>query len=277
MIAGCSPATRPPSIERPEPKVQKPSVPDSSPGSDTYITPYTPGRLQYYIQVISTAQAIGDDSIHRTDSTRVTGILTAILATGPHRNTVIGHVQIDSASITRGSGTSVPIQPSELSAFMIDNLTGRVASSSEEVQHDCTKGDFEASPIHGGEVLPSINPSLAQKAWTDTSSASICRGGALLRITRVASYVRLQSPDSAFYLFRVTQFQITGNGHQWGQKIAVSGDGASTDTLRLSGFPLRLQEVTGRSQAKLTFQTSSRAQEFVQTSMTHIVLRRDSR
>jgi hypothetical protein len=272
IIAGCAPTARPPMMQKPETKLQKPSTTDSSSGRDVYATPYAPGRLQYDLQIFSVAQLLAGDSVHRSDSTYVVGVVTTTLAAGPQRNTIIARVESDSISVRRGSSTSVPVRSSEPPVFTIDTQTGEVEPTNESTLADCVNGDFESSPIDGREVLPTVHISAAN-TWTDTLSTSTCRGGTLLRITRVASYTRLQLPDSTLHIARVTHFQIAGNGQQWNQRIEVSGDGTSTDTLYLGGVPPRLRAVTGSSQTKLVFKTELRVQEFIQASTTHILMR----
>lgn len=271
-IAACTTARLTPAPERPEPGVQKPTAGDSSTLVRVSASPFTAGRLKYDFRTFSIARAVGGDSAHRADSSVVVGILTATLVADSSRNTMLARVKSDSVSVTTGNGTSVPILPSELLVFAIDTRTGRVIQTNQEPTRDCTTGGLDSSPIYGREVLPSIGV-LTIQTWVDTVHTSMCRGGVLLTITRVASYTRMQSPDSAMQLLRSTQFHITGGGRQWDQKIEVSGEGTSIDTLRLGGFPIRLREVTGSSQVQLSFRTQLRTQEFVQASTTHIALR----
>jgi hypothetical protein len=275
IVAGCTPTptTRQPTVDKPEPKLQKPITTDSTTDRDVYATPYSPGRLQYDLQIFSVARVLAGDSTHRSDSTHVIGLITTTFAAGSRSNTAVARVESDSIAVIRGTGTSVPLQASESLGFAIDTQTGEVEPTNPVRLDDCSKDGFESSPIDGREVLPTIHALATLNTWTDTVSTFTCRGGALLRITRVASYARLQSPDSILHIARITQFQITGNGQQWNQKIEVSGDGTSTDTLRLGGFPLRLQVIAGSSQTRLVFKTELRLQEFIQTSRTRIVMR----
>ena len=272
-VAGCTSTTRQPAVDKPEPTLQKPITTDSSTGRDVYATPYAPGHLQYDLQIFSETRAFAGDSVHRSDSTRVIGLITTTFATGSHRNTAIVRVEFDSVSVIRGSGTSVPLRANGSLTFTINTQIGEVEPTNQVRLDSCSKEDLESSPIDGREVLPTIHTLATPNTWTDTLSTSTCRGGALLRITRIASYTRVESPDSTLHIARITQFQITGNGQQWNQRIEVSGDGTSTDTLRLGGFPLRLLDVAGSSQTRLIFKTELRLQQFIQTSRTHIVMR----
>jgi len=272
-VAGCTSTTRQPAVGKPEPTLQKPITTDSSTGRDVYATPYAPGHLQYDLQIFSETRAFAGDSVHRSDSTRVIGLITTTFATGSHRNTAIVRVEFDSVSVIRGSGTSVPLRANGSLTFTINTQIGEVEPTNQVRLDSCSKEDLESSPIDGREVLPTIHTLATPNTWTDTLSTSTCRGGALLRITRIASYTRVESPDSTLHIARITQFQITGNGQQWNQRIEVSGDGTSTDTLHLGGFPLRLLDVAGSSQTRLIFKTELRLQQFIQTSRTHIVMR----
>jgi len=272
FLAGCT-ATRPsPAPERPDPQVQKPIGGDSSTSVRAATSPFGAGRLDYNFRIFSITHALAGDSTPRADSSLVVGILIATLSVSPSRNTVLARVESDSVTVTTGSGTSVPISPGELFLFTIDTRTGQVVQTNRQTTPDCGSSISDSSPIYGREVLPNISIPATQ-AWADTVHTSMCRGGALLTVTRIASYTHLQSPDSVKQLLRLTQFHIAGTGRQWDQKIEVSGEGSSLDTLRLSGFPIRLTQITGRSQVRFVFRTQLRVQEFLQTSTTHIALR----
>ena len=272
ISAGCTTPTPPPVTERPEPRIRKPATVDSPTTANVHTTAFTPGHFQYDFQTHSITRVLAGDSTHLADSTHVIGILRATLVAGPTRSTVLAHVEADSTSVTTGNGTSVPVSQREVFTFTIDTQTGEVAPTNQEGTRDCMKDGMDRSPLYGREVLPSI-PIPTVQTWTDTIHTSTCRGGVFLLITRIASYSRLPSPDSVSQLLRLTQFEITGNGRQWDQKVEVSGGGTSSDTLRLTGSPLRLHEVTGSSQTKLLFRTQLRVQEFIQTSTTRITLR----
>jgi len=272
FLAGCT-ATRPsPAPERPDPQVQKPIGGDSSTSVRAAMSPFGAGRLDYNFRIFSITHALAGDSTPRADSSLVVGILIATLSVSRSRNTVLARVESDSVTVTTGSGTSVPISPGELFLFTIDTRTGQVVQTNRQTTPDCGSGISDSSPIYGREVLPNISIPATQ-AWADTVHTSMCRGGALLTVTRIASYTHLQSPDSVKQLLRLTQFHIAGTGRQWNQKIEVSGEGSSLDTLRLSGFPIRLTQITGRSQVRFVFRTQLRVQEFLQTSTTRIALR----
>jgi hypothetical protein len=272
-FAGCVAHTSPTPAKSSGPVAADPALADSSSTtSKASAVLYQPGQLQYDLSTFSVVQALAGDSTHHADSSRIAGILTTRLTAGPAHNVVTALVQPDSVSLTIGSGTSVPIPLSAPFAFTIDTRTGRVVPNKQETAQDCHQGRSESLPLYGGEVLPAIHVP-AVDTWTDTVRTFSCRGGALLAITRIASYRRLQSTDSTPELVRSTQFQVTGSGYQWDQKIEVSGEGTSIDTLHFGGSPLRLQKVVGSSQAILLFRTQSRAQEFAQTATTHITLR----
>jgi len=271
ILAGC--AMRKPSPPAEPPRSVKAAAVDSpSTVLGAGASPYQPGEVRYDVQVLSIVQALGGDSTHHADSSRVSGSLAATFIDGPGRNAATAYVQADSLSLTAGSGTSVPIPTSGRFIFTIDMRTGQVRSSGRDTAQDCPQASPESPPFYGREVIPAILPEV--DTWNDTLQTSACRGGALLSIRRIASYKRAQSANPAPQLLRSTQFRITGSGYQWGQKIEVSGEGTATDTLQLGGVPLRLQDVHGSSQATLIFRAPLRIQEFTQATTTRITLRR---
>jgi len=269
IVAGCV-AHKPPSTIEP-PGVVKSVAADSAPITPSISsTLYQPGELHYDLQIFSVVQAFGGDSTHRADSSRIGGIITTSFTTGPERNVVTARVQSDSLSLTAGSGTSVPLPNTGQFVFAIDTRTGHIMPNSQEMLQDCSQAGPESSPLYGREVIPAIRSKV--DVWNDTLQSSACRGGVVLSVRRIVSYK--QSADSTLRLFRSTQFHITGSGHQWGQKIEVSGEGTSRDTLRMGGSPLRIQGVVGSSQATFVFRSPLRTQEFTQTTTTRIALRR---
>ena len=270
LLAGCVRASSPRAPGQPEPDIRKSLTDSLKPANIESTTTYSPGQLYYRLESFSVTHVTVGDSIPHTDSTRLTGNLTATFAAGPTQTTVIGQIRSDSIFVATGSGTSIPIKPSELAAFTIETQTGQVKPVNQGVHPSCTGAGASSSPISGREVVPSIH---LRQAWMDTLYTTTCRAGTFLTIRRVASYTRLQLPDSSFQFLRSTQVQITGNGHQWDQKVEVSGEGTSTDTLYVSGFPLRLQQISGMSQIALLFRTPLRTQNFIQTTITHITLR----
>lgn len=272
ISGGCTTATSPRAPQQPELGTKRSSPLDSSAIASVNGSIYVDAQLRYNLQVSSVIRVIAGDSTRRVDSTRVTGMLTTTFVAGPARNTVIARVQSDSVAVATGSSTSVPVSPARLSTFTIDTRNGRITPIHQEARQDCASDSTDSSPIDGREVLPGIHIPIVQ-SWTDTLHTSACRGGVLLSITRIAVYTPLQAPDSVLRVLRRTQFQISGNGRQWDQRVEVSGEGIATDTLRLSTFPLQLQELSGGSQMKFLFKTQLRTQEFTQTSATHVMLR----
>lgn len=274
MLAGCAMHVPSSTAESPRTGGVKSSVADSSPIVSTVSTsPYQPGELRYDLQILSIVQAAGADSTHRADSSRIAGILIASFAASSRQNAVTARVQTDSLSLTVPGGTSTPFATADPFTFIIDTQTGQVAPNTDRALQNCSQISTDNIPLDGREVIPSIRLPRVN-TWADTLRTATCRGGALLIVKRTALYTQTQVSDSTVQLLRSTQFQITGSGYQWGQKIEVSGEGTSTDTLGMGGFPLRLREVRGNSRANFLFQAPSRTQEFTQTAITHVELRR---
>src|SRR5689334_24442923 len=87
IATACTPATRQPTVDKPEPKSQKPITTDSSMGRHVYATPYAPGRLQYDLQIFSVTRLLAGDSAHHSDSTHVICLISTTLAAGFRGNT----------------------------------------------------------------------------------------------------------------------------------------------------------------------------------------------
>ena len=232
---------------------------------------YQPGQLRYRLQISSTVQLALGDSTHRVDSTRIAGSFgVRFTTTSPHEE-IRAEVQPDSLSFSVNGGTSVPLLSSSVVVFRIDRRAGRITPNDASENTVCGLAGSSKSPFSGREVLPSMQPRDVN-TWVDTSTTRTCRDSVLLLVTRIASYVRLQSSDSVQQFLRSTRVMVSGTGYQWGQKVDVTGDGTAVDTLQINGFPLRLRELVGNSLLQFQFRTSLKAQEFVQTTRTHVLL-----
>jgi hypothetical protein len=233
---------------------------------------YQPGQLRYRLQVSSTVQLMAGDSVQRSDSTRVTGNFNVVLSSVPGRDRIAAQIQPDSISLTAGSGTSVSTAPAAPITFQINQPTGR-ATVDKATQNSTCDQDAQHSPFSGSEVLPNIQPQFVT-SWVDTSTTTTCRGGVLLTLRRVATYTPLDTADNTYRILRSTQLTVNGVGHQWNQQVNVRGEGAATDTLYLSGSPLRLQQMTGGSYLRLQFQAPLKTQDFSQNTTTNVLLQR---
>lgn len=271
-IAGCaSPTSSTPRAPIPTIPPTEPTIRDSAGSRFSSRFIYQPGQLRYRLQISSAIQLTTPDSIRRVDSTHVTGIVGVRFSTAPGRDDhVVAEVQPDSMMLFAGTGTSVPMIAGPPSTFEIDPRSGR-ATSSKPPQNICGADSSEQSLFSGREVLPRIQLDPVNN-WVDTSATTMCRGAVLLTLMRVASYVRLESPDSSYLLFRLTRLSISGTGYQWGQRVDVAGEGIATDTLKVGGSPIRLQQLTGSSRLQLQFRAPVKVQDFVQTTMTRLFL-----
>lgn len=266
-----SPSPTPGVVHKPATeKIAQDSVSSSSPTGLIYL----PGQIRYSIQVSSAIQVVAGDSVQRIDSTQIRGNLQVVFTKAPTRDQVVAEVQNDSMLFTVGAGTSIATASGPLSAFEIDLRTGRITPNESQRTMLCDPDRHQRSIFSGREVLPSMQPRIVS-TWVDTSATTVCRDSVVLVLTRVASYTRLQISDTAQQLIvRLTRVTVSGRGHQWGQKVDVSGNGTATDTLRLDGSPLRLQESTGNSHLRLQFRAPLKVQEFTQDTQTHIRLQR---
>ena len=233
---------------------------------------YQPGQLRYRLQISSVVQLTTGDSVQRTDSTRVTGNLDVVFSSVPGRDQIAAQIQPDSISLTTGGGTSVSIAAAMPLTFQIDQPTSRVTVDNA-TNSTCDQDVTQHSPFLGTEVLPNIQPQFATP-WVDTSTTTTCRGGVLLTLIRVATYAPLDTTNNTYRILRSTQLTMNGVGHQWNQQVNVRGQGAATDTLYLSGSPLRLQQITGGSYLRLQFHAPLKTQDFSQNTTTHVLLQR---
>lgn len=234
---------------------------------------YQPGQLRYRLQISSAVQLATGDSTHRVDSTRIVGSLGVHFSTIPPRDEVRAEVQPDSLFLIVSSGTSAPLLPGSPIVFHIDPRVGRITANDQPQNTPCGATGSSRSPFSGREVIPTIQPRDVN-TWVDTSTSRTCRDSVVLFVTRTASYVRLQAPDSAQRIVRSTRVTVSGTGYQWGQKVDVTGNGTAADTLQINGFPLRLEELAGSSLLRLQFRTPLKTQEFVQSTTTHVLLER---
>jgi len=271
VVVGCARPTSSPStgvVRGPASEVARQDSAASLPPTQLI---YQPGQLRYRLQISSAVQVTAGDSTHRVDSTRVAGDLDVRFTRTLNREEITAEVRSDSMVLTVGTGTSVPMVSGPLLVFHIDLRTGRIAPNELTGDTFCGRDSSQQSPFSGREVLPSIQLQTVG-SWVDTSVTTTCRDSVLLILTRVASYLRLQSSDNTQQLVRSTRVMVSGTGYQWGQKVDVSGEGTATDTLHLDGSPLRLQESVGSSHLRLQFRAPLKTQEFVQSMTTRVRL-----
>jgi len=270
-VLGCaSSSPSHPSVGVSRSPVAETTSPDSADSRPSRYVIYQPGQVRYRLQISSAVQLAVGDSTHRIDSTRIVGSLGVHFAATPSHDEIRAEVQPDSVSLTIGNGTSVPLEPGSLVVFRIDPRVGRITPNDPSENTICDRANNGRSPFSGREILPSMQPRDVN-TWVDTSTIRTCRDSVLLLVTRIASYVRVQSPDTAQQLVRSTRVTVTGTGYQWGQKVDVTGDGTATDTLRINGFPPRLEQSAGTSLLRLQFRAPLKTQEFIQSTRTYVL------
>ena len=268
LVAGCTSRNLPPLNPGNLPTVSK-NTPSDSTSNTRVRSIYEPGQLQYDLQILSVVQASSGDSTHCVDSSQVMGIVSAMFVTGIRRDQVVANIHVDSVTLRVGNGTLTPLPASPEFSFTIDSPAGTVRS---QFLNTTCSADTVQSPFSGLEVVPAIRAPIPA-SWTDTSETQICRGSISLKLRRIAFYTHNDSQAPSTRLIRTTRVQISGSGSQWDQKVNVTGEGISNDTLLISGVPSRLQSSNGASRVELRFQAPLRIQEFIQTTVTRIVLR----
>jgi hypothetical protein len=225
---------------------------------------FSPGQLEYAIQVQAVVQTLPPDSMHTADSTRTVAAATITFETNsPNKTTAT--ISIDSIRQSV-QGTVSEKLPRQHFQFSI-NPEGTLISEQPDAiktEDKCT-GDTHQAPFSGFELLPRI-PIPLRPTWTDTSDVHTCRDGLSILFHRISNYQHILE-DSANRIIRSTQVVVTGNGKQWNQSVNVAGTGLAIDTIWLgSSGTLRLQQIRGSSHLDLTFRSPLRTQHFEQTA-----------
>ena len=225
---------------------------------------FSPGQLEYAIQVQAVVQALPPDSMHTPDSTHTVAAATMMFETNSP-NKITATISIDSIHQSI-QGTASESLPRQYFQFSI-NPEGTLISSQRDrvnTEEKCTAHTQQA-PFSGFELLPHI-PIPLRPTWTDTTDVHTCRDGLSILFHRISNYQHI-SEDSANRITRSTQVVVTGNGKQWNQSVNVAGTGLAVDTIWLSSSgTLRLQQIRGSSHLDLTFRSPLRIQHFEQTA-----------
>jgi hypothetical protein len=275
-VFGCAP--QPPQAPTPAiPSSRNPAPMDSANRtSDFLLDVYRPGSIHYDFQLISTIQSIAGDSIPRTDSTRITAVLTETFGTAvPPQAVIDATLKADSILVvtTPGAVSDVALQ-TQFVPLRLDRLTGKIASAAPTIT-ECTQSTV-AFIFRGDEAVPAIPRSVSfARSWADTSASEVCRGGVRLQFTRIARYRIEESAINPLEarILRLSDIQVKGSGSQWQQPVQVNGEGSSIDTLIVNRDASRIQRISGRSHLNLEFQSPIRVQRFLQTSTTTITAR----
>jgi hypothetical protein len=225
---------------------------------------FSPGHLEYAIQVQAVVQTLPPDSMHAPDSTRTVGTATITFETNSP-NKIIATISIDSIRQSI-QGTVSERLPRQYFQFSINPEGTPISNQPNAIKTEdkCTK-DRHLPPFSGFEFLPRI-PIPPRATWTDTSDVHTCRDGLSIFFHRISNYQHI-SDDSANRITRSTQVVVTGTGKQWSQSVNIAGTGLAIDTIWLSTpGTLRLQQIRGSSQLDLTFRSPLRIQHFEQTT-----------
>jgi len=239
---------------------------------------YQPGDTRYMLQLKSIIQT--GDSVPRVDSSRLTAILSTKYSSVPQSRFIRGVVTTDSVILSTFTPVSAPpvILPNQTYSIDIDPLSGRITV--DRGVQACRQEGVDG-PFRGDEVTPAIFLNGAQ-SWIDTSTYTACRGGVLLRFTRIASYQRdatlsSSTSDSLTRVFRTVDLAVSGAGTQWQQAVETTGNGVSADTLWIRRIQPQLQAISGTARLELFFKSALRSQHFVQTTTTRINAQPSSR
>lgn len=112
------------------------------------------------------------------------------------------------------------------------------------------------------------------KAWRDSTTYLTCRDDIPLTIVVSRLFVptgaRMRDGQLAVIVQRVTSWRVTGSGLQFGEPLAIQGDGEGTMVLEvaLAGGVILYGE--GRSELRLEMEGRRRKQRLVQSSTTEI-------
>ena len=251
------------------------TVDSTSRASDNVLDIYRPGTIRYDYRLASTIQSVAGDSIPRTDTTRVSAILTGTFNGDGVQQVIDATVKADSILIATQSAT-VPAPPiqTQFVPLRVDRVTGRIVSPRSTIT-ECNQETIDFV-FRGDEIIPAIrqNGSAAQ-SWADTTVSEVCRGGLRLQLTRIARYrvEATQGAASGTTVLRVSDVRVAGNGLQWQQAVQASGDGTAIDTLAVGGNPPRVQRISGVTRVNLEFRSPMRTQRFLQTSTASTVMR----
>ena len=276
-LAGCASRPTPPSVpasqqDRPPVTAVDSTVHPSSAPLDIYRA----GSIRYDYRLTSTVQSIAGDSIPRTDSVRITAVLTATFNGDATQRVTDATLKADSIIIATqpGSTASSSLQ-TQFVPLRVDRSSGRITSP-RAILAECTQ-ETQDVVFHGDEIVPAVvREGSASRSWADTSTSEVCRGGLRLQLARIARY-RVEASTSTqpaqTTVIRVTDVRVSGNGVQWQQPVQVSGEGSAVDTLSVGGIPPRLRQLSGQSQMELEFRSPMRTQRFLQRSATAIAAR----
>jgi hypothetical protein len=229
---------------------------------------YEPGQLNYDVHVHSSLQPTAGDSVHRSDSTQVSSIIRIHFVPASTNGQLLAQIQIDSTILRTTDNSSTQLAPG-IFTFRI-TTQGRQLLSRTKIDCSDTTTTTLQLPVQGSEVLPTLE-SIDTDHCVDTSVVEICRGTVAINLTRIATYTVITQNLTTNQVIRTTDMTMQGSGHQWGQRVSVTGRGTAIDTLSITES--RLQQITGNARLEMAFDSLLRHQQYIQTTSTQITLR----
>jgi hypothetical protein len=235
---------------------------------------YQLGNVRYAFQLKSVVQTALGDSVPRVDSSRLTALVSVNYSSLPQSRLIRGVMTTDSITLsTFSSSASAVALPNQSYSMEVDPLTGKIAVG--RTVQPCSQENLEG-PFHGDEITPAI-PWNSPQFWADTSTYTTCRGGVLLRVTRVSHYHRdsvisSRTTEPLTRVLRAADVAISGTGTQWQQAVQVSGHGVSVDTLLLRTIQPQLYSISGNGKLELVFKSPLRTQHFVQSTTSQVTV-----
>jgi hypothetical protein len=241
---------------------------------------FRPGVVRYIYRGLSTVQSISGDSIPRTDSIRISALLTTAFLEPVTRQTMRAVSRVDSLQVATLPNAFVPLVPPVQAraepddTLEIERTTGRIRLMRPRTA--CSQATREPL-LRGDEVIPVVPQRASMlRSWVDTTIRQLCRGGVTLRVTHAARYRLAEDnqsgPDLDQRIVREVESQIAGVGTQWEQPVEATGRATTLDTLSITNTTGRLHTVHSHSRTEIEFRSSQRAQKFVQTTTVQIMI-----
>jgi hypothetical protein len=243
---------------------------------DEWMPKQVPGTRRYIIEDSSTI-LLSDDSTHTSSLQTATVYSLSLIALA---DSFLFTAKVDSMSSNSRSSPkeSEANKASAQTVHATFSSTGEMSALKGEAPSSC-QGGVDAAAMRVFELTQSYPKKRIRVGdrWTDTVSATSCRGRTVLNQQIIREYQLLEltswkDHDVAKIQQEVSAI-VTATNSESQNNLTATGSGTGKRIFyadRITGF---LRESNGRSESRLTINTSRGSYPFTQSITTHIEIR----
>lgn len=238
---------------------------------DSLAGPWTlrnPGRPRAQLVTLSAVLQSRVDSISREDTVASQSLLEWSVVPDAEPTRIVGMLREFSMIVGADSTWQAPDDPPMPVSFVAVQATSDAQPSLvTPADTACSSRAAVVQALRETWLAPPARLSIGTR-WRDSSAYPICRDGIVLQVQSVRDYVvegaTVRDGRLAIKVRRSSRTTLEGRGLQFGDSIAVTGEGEATASLDLSLDGAAILSGSGASELRLQMRGRRRTQELVQ-------------